>query len=567
MPKASTFALRLATQMIDSDTFPMLTNAGENVRLPVSEARSLVGPGWSSTVNAYNEVGITREIKIQAAIARAISTGATRVFIPTSMMPYDATAITFDTAIQMVCEGGAEWSAYDVLAYGAAADGVTDDLTAIVAARTAAIAAGRSLVFPAGTYGLSDTLNLGFSGLASYALGIVTFKILGTPAVPVLAVDSGGNTTSIRHVKVLGDFRVQGNATSTKGLYARGCHDSEIECTVIDGAGIAFHTLWCVLSRFRLSASANLQAFTSTPTAGLQVDESQAGSYTADSSFDVIIEGITGTGVYAKSCAGCTFSGTSEGNTGKGAVEDAGCYNNRFDNFWCEANTVSDAEMSGGNPLFTNCHMGSSGASALNVKAAGNALKIVGGFMRAVDMVGTDTLLVGVKLSDNASLGVQGSGSYKQIDCYEVDTNLAITERLPDVIGERGTFTPTFEGATTPGTQTYTDQVGTYQRVGKRVSFSIWVAISAKDVTTAGAMRVAGLPFARKSGGFDPVAIGLMDDIVFGGGYTQLVAYVDGGTTKIPLRTIGSLVAMDNVNAGDMGDDCRLMLSGTYEVA
>lgn len=126
MPKASTFAALIASQVIDSDSIPIITNAGENKRLPISEARSAVGPGWSATVNTYNETGITDEIKIQAAISRAVSTGADRVFIPTSMLPYDASLITFNTAVQMVREGG-DFSVWDVQAYGATGNGIVND--------------------------------------------------------------------------------------------------------------------------------------------------------------------------------------------------------------------------------------------------------------------------------------------------------------------------------------------------------------------------------------------------------------------------------------------------------
>lgn len=169
MPKASTFGLRTATQMIDSDTFPMLTNAGENVRLPVSEARSLVGPGWSATINAYNEDEATDELKIQAAISRAVSVGANRVFVPTSMLPYDASLITFNNAVQMVREGG-NFSVYDVQAYGAAADGVTDDTQSIQEALDAADAFDvgiASVYVPDGKYAVLGTLTMG-SGITFY---------------------------------------------------------------------------------------------------------------------------------------------------------------------------------------------------------------------------------------------------------------------------------------------------------------------------------------------------------------------------------------------------------------
>lgn len=46
MPKASTFGALTASQVINSDSVPLLTNAGDNKRVPISELRQVVGPGW-----------------------------------------------------------------------------------------------------------------------------------------------------------------------------------------------------------------------------------------------------------------------------------------------------------------------------------------------------------------------------------------------------------------------------------------------------------------------------------------------------------------------------------------
>lgn len=151
MPKASTFGHLVSSQVIDSDCIPIVTNAGDNKLLPVSEARTAIGPGYSSTVNAYNEAGITREIKIQAAITRAISTGAARVFVPTSMLPYDASLITFNAAVQMVREGG-DLLSYDAQAYGAAGDGIQNDTVAIQASITAMPLDSGYWLLPPGEY-------------------------------------------------------------------------------------------------------------------------------------------------------------------------------------------------------------------------------------------------------------------------------------------------------------------------------------------------------------------------------------------------------------------------------
>lgn len=155
MPKASTFAALIASQVIDSDSIPIITNAGDNKLLPISEARNAIGPGWSATVNAYNEAGATNEIKIQAAIGRAVSIGADRVFVPTSMYPYDASLITFDGSIQMVREGGS-FDVYDLRAYGATGDGVVDDTEAFQAALDSMQNTRGVMFIPPGHYSIDE---------------------------------------------------------------------------------------------------------------------------------------------------------------------------------------------------------------------------------------------------------------------------------------------------------------------------------------------------------------------------------------------------------------------------
>ncbi len=68
---------------------------------------------------------------------------------------------------------------------------------------------------------------------------------------------------------------------------------------------------------------------------------------------------------------------------------------------------------------------------------------------------------------------------------------------------EEGTFTPTIAGVTTPGTGTYSTQVGRYTKISNRVFYSLTVTWSAH--TGTGNMDVDGLPFtAQGTGGNSP---------------------------------------------------------------
>lgn len=78
---------------------------------------------------------------------------------------------------------------------------------------------------------------------------------------------------------------------------------------------------------------------------------------------------------------------------------------------------------------------------------------------------------------------------------------------------ETGTYTPTYEGGTTPGVTTYSAQTGRYTRTGDFVTVwgtVIWTAASgtgnaqislpfSATATTAGALRVQNLTFANGS--------------------------------------------------------------------
>lgn len=62
---------------------------------------------------------------------------------------------------------------------------------------------------------------------------------------------------------------------------------------------------------------------------------------------------------------------------------------------------------------------------------------------------------------------------------------------------EEGTFTPTFFGATSAGTTTYTTQSGYYTRIGRSVTCQIYISFSA--ATGTGAIRIGGLPFTQNA--------------------------------------------------------------------
>jgi len=125
----------------------------------------------------------------QLAINAAPGLGCTAVWMPASMLPYNASLVTFNTAVMMLREGGlAANDAIDVMAYGASANNVADDTAAIQAAinRASVIATGQSpgqgveVFFGPGTYlvrsALSITAYLTLRGYA-YEGSVINFNL------------------------------------------------------------------------------------------------------------------------------------------------------------------------------------------------------------------------------------------------------------------------------------------------------------------------------------------------------------------------------------------------------
>ena len=120
---------------------------------------------------------------------------------------------------------------------------------------------------------------------------------------------------------------------------------------------------------------------------------------------------------------------------------------------------------------------------------------------------------------------------------------------------EEGTFTPTIIGTSTAGTGTYNAQGGRYTRIGRVVTFQLYVDWSAH--TGTGNMEVAGLPFASNTSGdlYSAVAIRANNIALTAGYYLQALVlnnstqvrlgqYPTGGGANlaVPLDTAGSFV-------------------------
>lgn len=106
-------------------------------------------------------------------------------------------------------------------------------------------------------------------------------------------------------------------------------------------------------------------------------------------------------------------------------------------------------------------------------------------------------------------------------------------------------WTPTLLGDGTAGTPTYTVQVGAYEQVGRRVTATFNVAISA-TTGMVGNLLIGGLPLAsaNTANDFGVVVFGQYLGITLDAGFTQLggivsansatAKVVESGSTKTP---------------------------------
>jgi hypothetical protein len=127
---------------------------------------------------------------------------------------------------------------------------------------------------------------------------------------------------------------------------------------------------------------------------------------------------------------------------------------------------------------------------------------------------------------------------------------------------EEGEFTPTIFGSTTAGTASYSARNGLYTKIGRAVSFNIYVDWSGG--TGSGNLRLSGLPFTASSTGVYPsVAIGEISNIALSAN-TIATARVQISTNEI---WFGQAVVGGGGNSSLAYDAAGYFtLSGTYYV-
>ncbi|MGY3392936.1 hypothetical protein ACVWW6_005527 [Bradyrhizobium sp. USDA 3311] len=102
---------------------------------------------------------------------------------------------------------------------------------------------------------------------------------------------------------------------------------------------------------------------------------------------------------------------------------------------------------------------------------------------------------------------------------------------------QAGLWTPVLQGATTPGTFTYSVQSGSYERIGRRVAARFNIQISAVAVAPVGLMTISGLPLvsANVANDLGIANISILKGVAMDAGYTWLGGYIVPNDTNIAL--------------------------------
>lgn len=134
---------------------------------------------------------------------------------------------------------------------------------------------------------------------------------------------------------------------------------------------------------------------------------------------------------------------------------------------------------------------------------------------------------------------------------------------------EEGTWTPTIEGSTTAGTQTYNAQVAKYTKVGRTVTIYAYVSITNKDAAMAGNVRIGGLPYASDgtANALQALALGDFQGVTFGVGKTQMLLRIPNNVTKINVYDGGSGLASAQIPVSNINNATYFVVGGTYQTA
>jgi len=175
-----------------------------------------------------------------------------------------------------------------------------------------------------------------------------------------------------------------------------------------------------------------------------------------------------------------------------------------------------------------------------------------------VDAVKVDSAQNVTVFSGNLIIGTSGKG----ID-FSATPGTGTSELLADY--EEGTFTPTLVGTTTDPTVTYGLQRGTYTKVGRMVSVTVFMSWSAFS-GGSGNVAFGNLPFTVESsvGAGSAGSVATFEGFTLSVGRTSVGINAPANTTYALPRCFGSAVSSESVSVGSVAASGAVVFQITY---
>ena len=474
--------------------------------------------------------------------------------------------------------------------FGAAGDGIVDDLAAIVAARDAAVAFGNDLIFPPGTYAISDTLALGYQKLSVHGEGFVVLQYTGSSNQPVVTIDAG--TSDFLYDHLFENFTILGNGNQD-GLFVRNFpHRVTRNIRVWNVSRRAFDIEGDVSSLYENcivtpAGSVPPLPAAATPVVGFLIDGTDICTASTDCQFvNCVVELASSVGWELVSAnANSWLGGTSEGLEGTGITISSNSTANLFANVFCEGNAVGgDLACYGQRNRFINCQFSSRSATApyedvksVIIKAGGAQNRIEASYIYAATVEATAVANV---FSDiDAGFAITDSGTQTQIlntrQLYNSSTIFPgltpgnIDDPSSSVLDwyQEGSFTPSFGGTTSDGSISYDIQEGQYTRIGNRLIISLLLRITNIASRPTGYLCIRGLPPINAAAvpADHALAVGEWSNLTLPMGSNQLTAYVASGTQLIMLVGCASGAAETLLDGSGLAATL-IGIAGSYQV-
>jgi hypothetical protein len=474
-----------------------------------------------------------------------------------------------------------------VLDFGADPTGDTDSYDAIIAAKTAAIAQDKALVFPAGNYLLSAMPNLAWPRGRVYGAGRVVLQA-DFDGEAVVTLDGEGEFCYQHSFE---NFVLRGNGSANQdGLLVRDYAQGGLSRILIRNVTkIGFNcegVVECQIVNCKVSYRADGGGDAAKPLHGFAFfDSALANSSNALTMIGCVVHDATQRGFWLAQVNDITMIGcVAEGLTaGLGLAIDDTSSGHTIIGFFAELNGNGDLDCDGYDSLFTGCSFTSRAASP-PYDSVRSVIFGASSYGNRIDGGDAYALVIEPGAMNN---------TIEHLECYEItdggehsygyDPSNVISDVLQEYISssryqsrnfgnlnnpnptqldwyEEGVASAGWGGTTTNGTVTQSS-TGAFTRIGDRVLFEIQTTVSAVGAAPTGDLQLkSNLPSPEYATEVSIMAGGLTYPV----GAKQLAARFVSGTPNITIYSMdGTAPAALDGSALGTG---TVNVSGHYKV-